>query len=217
MYNPPAFKETRLDVVHDFMEERAFGLLISGSESELVATHVPFILDRTRGPFGTLQAHVARGNAHHRALSIASEVLVVFSGPDAYITPNWYASKLRDGKVVPTWNYAAVHIYGNVSVIDDAKFLREHVGALTRRHERERPTEWQVSDAPADYVDKQLAAIVGVEIAITRFDAKWKASQNRPAEDIQGVIAGLSASPNERDREMGAIVRERAPNAAKQV
>lgn len=213
MYVPPAYAERRPDVVFDFIEAHPLGAIVSRSTNGLTATHLPFVLDRTRGPLGTLQGHFARANAHHQILSEETEALLIFTGPQAYVTPSWYESKQRHGKVVPTWDYVAVHVYGVPRVIDDIEFLRRHVTELSAQREFGRADPWAVSDAPSDFIEQLLPAIVGVELQITRFEAQWKASQNRPAQDIAGVVAGLSASPVPSDREMAAIVSARAPRA----
>jgi len=139
------------------------------------------------------------------------EALVIFSGHDAYITPAFYPSKTRDGKVVPTWNYVAVHAYGTLRFVSDPTLLRRHLEALTSHHESSRAQPWAVSDAPESYIDRMLGAIVGVEIEITRLEGKWKMSQNRSAEDVEGVIAGLEASEDAATREVAQVVRARRP------
>lgn len=217
MYTPPAFAETRPDVLYDFLEAHPLGTLVTSSSDGLFATHLPLLLDRTAGPLGTLQGHVARANPHHRYAAACetagTEALAIFTGPDAYITPSWYATKREHGKVVPTWNYVAVHVYGTLRVIDDVAFLRRHVTALSARHEGDRPQPWAVSDAPAEFIERLLPAIAGIELRITRLEGKWKASQNRSAEDVAGVVAGLSASGEPTDAAMAAIVRSRSGRA----
>jgi len=135
----------------------------------------------------------------------------MFTGPDAYITPEWYRTKKDTGRVVPTWNYVAVHAYADLRLHDDPRFLREHLERLTRTHEADREHPWHVSDAPDDYIARMLGAIVGVEIEITRLEGKWKMSQNRSSEDVDGVIAGLEASGDAAAREVAGIVRARRP------
>jgi transcriptional regulator len=209
MYNPSSFAEHDVAVMHDFIEAHPFGALVTASPSGLFATHLPLVLDRQVGPHGTLQGHIARANPHHEVAGDGSEALVLFTGADSYVTPSMYASKARHGKVVPTWNYVAVHAHGTLRFVREPDALRVHLARLTARHETSRRQPWSITDAPADYIEKQLGAIVGVEIEITRLEGKWKMSQNRPAEDVDGVIEGLSASDDPREREVAEIVRER--------
>lgn len=213
MYLPNSFAERDLPTLFAFMEAHPLATLVTNSPAGLFATHLPLVLDRAAGPMGTLFGHVARANPHSRpATDVATEALVIFTGPDAYITPEWYRTKQETGRVVPTWNYIAVHAYAALRLHDDPAFLRPHLEALTRKHEGSRSTPWHVSDAPADYIEQQLKAIVGVELQIGRIEGKWKMSQNRVAADIDGVIRGLSESSAPQDQAVAAIVRERRPN-----
>ena len=209
MYNPPSFAEHDVEVMHAFIEAHPLGALVTASASGLFATHLPLVLDRELGTHGTLQGHIARANPHHELAGEVAEALVLFSGADAYVTPTMYASKAKHGKVVPTWNYVAVHAHGTLRFVREPDALRRHLGRLTARHEASKPRPWSIADAPADYIEKQLGAIVGVEIEITRLEGKWKMSQNRSAEDVNGMIEGLGASEDEREREVADIVRER--------
>jgi transcriptional regulator len=209
MYNPSSFAEHDVAVMHDFIEAHPLGALVTASPGGLFATHLPLVLDRALGPHGTLQGHVARANPHHELAGEGAEALVLFTGPDSYVTPTMYAAKATHGKVVPTWNYVAVHARGRLRFVREPDALRRHLARLTARHEAGRPQPWAITDAPADYIAKQLGAIVGVEIEITRLEGKWKMSQNRSAEDVDGVIEGLAASSDPREREVAEIVRER--------
>ena len=211
MYIPPSNAEHDAGVIHDFIEANPLGALVTASAEGLFATHLPFVLDRARGPHGTLEGHVARANPHHRQALATAEALVIFTGPDAYVTPTWYPAKAEHGRVVPTWNYVAVHAYGTLRFVEDRAFLRRHLEQLTERHEAGRELPWAVTDAPADYVAQLERAIVGVEIAITRLEGKWKMSQNRPAADVDGVVRGLAASPREEERAVAEIVAARRP------
>ena len=211
MYIPPSNAEHRPEVLLDFIDAHPFGALVTAGAEGLFATHLPLVLDRARGPHGTLEGHVARANPHHRLDLGTGEALVILAGPDAYVTPSWYAAKAEHGRVVPTWNYVAVHVHGALRFVDDRAFLRRHLDALTARHEAGREAPWAVSDAPAEYVAGLERAIVGVELAITRIEGKWKMSQNRPAADLDGVVRGLATSADPRDREVAAIVAERRP------
>jgi transcriptional regulator len=213
MYIPPSNVESRPEVILDFIEVHPFGALVTAGTDGLLATHIPFVLDRSRGRQGVLQGHVARANPHHRTITSDDEGLVIFTGPDAYVTPSWYPSKAEHGKVVPTWNYVAVHAYGSVRFIDDSSFLRGHLEALTERSEGSRANPWRVDDAPAEFIAQMERAIVGVEVEITRLEGKWKMSQNRPSADIDGVIHGLESSDDAVARRVSEIVAQRRPLA----
>jgi len=207
MYRPPAFREDRLDVLHQAIRQNPLGVLFSGGPDGLQADHVPFIVEPGDGGFGTLKCHLAKANGHLTTLSRSNEALVVFQGAHAYISPSLYASKAKGGRVVPTWNYIAVHVWGTPSVMRDQEWLRSQVSALTNLREMSRPDPWSVSDAPEDFMDAQLRGIVGLELKITRIEGKWKASQNRPSEDRMSVATGLTAG-DESEKEMGRIVGE---------
>jgi len=191
MYLPAHFEETRPEVLHQLMHEHGLATLVTMSTQGLNANHIPLEFDPEPSPFGTLRGHVARANPLWRDLSPGAEALAIFQGPQAYISPGWYATKKDSGKVVPTYNYIVVHAYGSLRIIDDPEWLRGLVGRLTTRYESTRAEPWHVTDAPADFVDTQLRAIVGLELPITRLIGKWKASQNRPRADRDGVVAGL--------------------------
>ena len=211
MYIPSSNAEHRPEVMLDYMEAHPLATLVTSSSEGLIATHLPLLVDRTRGVNGTLAGHIARANPQQRQAREGDEALVIFSGHDAYITPAFYASKARDGKVVPTWNYVAVHAYGTLRYVTDPSALRRHLEALTSQHEASREQPWSVNDAPASYIERQMGAIVGVEIELMRLEGKWKMSQNRVAEDIDGVVAGLEASDDPRERVVGEVVRARRP------
>lgn len=205
MYLPKHFEETRVEVLHGLIRAHPLGALVTTGASGLEANHVPFEIDPDPAPFGTLRGHVARANPVWR--DGVGDALVIFQGPELYVSPSWYPSKQEGGKVVPTWNYAVVHAHGALRAIDDAAWLRAFVTRLTDRHEGRRAAPWKVTDAPADYVDKMLTAIVGIELPIARIAGKWKVSQNRPAADRAGVIAGLEADGDDAARAMAAAVR----------
>lgn len=195
MYVPPAFREDRPQAIHALIEAHPLALLVSTGEDGPTANPVPMLLDPSAG---VLRCHLARANGQIGELRAAQaagrEVLAVFQGPQAYISPGWYASKAQHGRVVPTWNYLIVQVRGLPRVIDDADWLRGQVGALTDRHEAGLADPWSVGDAPDGFVAAQLRGIVGLELPLTRVTGKWKASQNRPAADRAGVIAGLEAA-----------------------
>ena len=169
-----------------------------------MATPLPLILDETEGELGTLYGHIARANPQWK--TDAGEAMAIFMGPDAYVTPSWYATKQETGKVVPTWNYIAVHAYGPVEFFDEPERLLEAVTRLTRLHEADRPEPWAVTDAPADFIEAQLRGIVGVRLPIIRLDAKRKMSQNRNEADRAGVVRGLRTSERASDREVAALI-----------
>lgn len=188
MYIPKHFDETNPEILHTFIEQHPLGTLIVPTSTELLANNIPFLIDRARGPFGTLQAHVARANPIWKTPLSTIPSLVCFQGASSYISPSWYPSKKIDGKVVPTWNYITVQAHGRPTFIEDKTWLLNLVTRLTQKHESQLPTPWQVTDAPADYIDTLLGAIIGVEIEITKLEGKWKMSQNRSEEDRAGAI-----------------------------
>jgi transcriptional regulator len=175
--------------------------LVTLGPDGLAASILPVLFDRgpDDGPLGTIRGHLARGNPQWRAFSTEVDALLIADGPDAYVSPGWYETKRRTGRDVPTWNYVTVHAHGPLVVHEEAAWLEDLVRRLSDRHEAARPHPWSVDDAPRDYVDAQLRAIVGVEVRLTRLEAKRKLSQNRVAEDVAGVVAGLAAgTPEER-------------------
>ena len=206
MYIPKHFEEPRIEVMHELMRARPLATLVTLSSGGLNANHIPLHLADASAPFGTLRGHVARANPLWSDFAKDVEVLAIFHGPDSYITPSWYATKQATGKVVPTWNYAVVHAYGKLRIIDDASWLRSQLEALTAHNEAGFARQWSVSDAPREYTDKLLAAIVGFEIVITKLTGKWKVSQNQPAQNQASVIAGLNDSDLRDAEAMAALV-----------
>jgi transcriptional regulator len=207
MYVPSAFREQDLSAVQQVMRQARLAQLVTAGPDGIVATPLPMLLAAGEGEQGVLYGHIARANPQWQA-QVACDALAIFMGPDAYVSPYWYASKQRDGKVVPTWNYIAVHAYGPVEFFDDPQRLLKVVSGLTDRHEAGRAEPWSVSDAPADYIATMLRGIVGVRLPIARIDAKRKMSQNRSAEDRAGVAAGLAASDDQGNREAAAWIPE---------
>jgi len=191
MYVPRHFEEHRVEVMHQLMRDRPFATLITLSSSGLNANHIPLHLVPQPGPFGTLRGHVARANPVWKDLAGDSDVLAIFHGPDSYITPSWYPSKREDGKVLPTWNYTAVHAYGPLRVIDDPVWLRAQLEILTTHHEASFRKPWAISDAPDDFTASRIGAIVGIEIVIGKLTGKWKLSQNQTPQNRSGVVLGL--------------------------
>jgi transcriptional regulator len=190
MYQPPHFREERVDVLHALIRSHPLATIVTHVDGRLDANHIPMLMDPERN---VLLAHVARGN--DLVAGRAGEVLAVFQGPEAYVTPSWYAAKREHGKVVPTWNYAVVHAHGRLRIIDDVAWLRDQIERLTH-----------VTDAPEPFIQAQMRGIVGLEIEIARLEGKWKVSQNRPEADRAGVVEGLSADGVE---DMAALVRAR--------
>src|SRR5262249_1872949 len=179
MYVPKQFEEPNVEVMQELIRDRPLATLVSLGSNGLNANHIPLEIAPEPSPYGTLRGHVARANPLWRELSTGVESLAIFQGPDAYITPSWYPTKQETGMVVPTWNYAVVHAYGALRVVDDADWLRSLVGRLTDQHEMGFQDRWSVSDAPHEYIEKLLGAIVGIEMVVTKLIGKWKVSQNR--------------------------------------
>jgi transcriptional regulator len=208
MYNPVHFREARPDVLHAFIRAHPLGTLVTSGPDGLDASHLPVFLDANTG---RLRCHMARANPQWRQLGSGGRVLMIFTGASHYITPNWYPEKRKHGKVVPTWNYAAVHVSGSACLFEDSASLLRHLHELTNFNEAGFAERWSVADAPAEYVEGMTKAIVGVEIAVDRIEGKWKVSQNRSAEDQQGVIAGLDGLSSHTAREMADLIRRRTP------
>jgi transcriptional regulator len=205
MYVPPAFREDDLAILHAMIAEARLANLVTATARGLIATPLPMFLVADEGAHGTLYGHVARANPQW-SLQPDGEAMAMFMGPDAYITPNWYAAKQEHHKVVPTWNYVAVHAYGPVEFFDDATRLLEIVTRLTNLHEKGSAAPWSVSDAPDAFIRAQLRGIVGLRLPISRIEGKRKMSQNRSAEDRSGVAAGLAASERASDRAVAKLI-----------
>ncbi len=208
MYQPPHFREDRRDVQHALIKAHSLGLLITAGPEGLQANYIPFLIDAQASDNGTLRAHLARANPQLRELAAVEECLVVFQGPQAYVSPSLYPSKRETGKVVPTWNYITVQAWGRPRVMDDANWIRGQIDDLTRHKEADRAAPWNVADAPDTFLTSQIKAIVGLEIPILRIKGKWKVSQNRVATDAAGVAAGLRGEGEEADA-MAGLVAER--------
>lgn len=205
MYIPPAFRIDGKSEIHRAIREARSATLVTATEDGLVGTLLPMVLDEGEGEHGTLYAHLARANAQWR-LTPTCEAMAIFSGPEAYVTPSWYATKQETHKVVPTWNYVGVHAYGAVEFFDDPARLLHVVTRLTDLHEQPRPDRWAVNDAPSDFIKAQLKGIVGLRMPITRLEGKRKMSQNRNGADRTGVIDGLSASDRGEDRVVAHLI-----------
>ncbi len=207
MYLPPAFRDEELPSLHQTMRDARLANFVTSTAEGLMASPLPLFLAADEGPYGTLYGHLARANSQWK-LPPAGDAMALFMGPDAYISPAWYPSKAEHHRVVPTWNYVAVHAYGAVEFFDDADRLLDVVSRLTTLHETGSKTPWSVSDAPKEFIAAQLRGIVGLRMPITRIDGKRKMSQNRSVEDRAGVVAGLNASERPSDRIVAGLIAE---------
>ena len=205
MYVPPAFKETELTFIHEMMRSARLANFVISTASGLLCTPLPLLLDEREGEQGVIYGHMAKANPQWKEVPNC-DALAIFTGPGAYVTPSWYASKQEHGKVVPTWNYTAVHVYGAVEFFEHADRLHQVVTRLTNLYERPRAEPWSVTDAPVDFIQAQLRGIVGLRMPISRIDAKRKMSQNRSEADREGVVAGLAESDRESDRVVSTMI-----------
>ncbi len=206
MYIPRHFDEPRVEVQHQLIRARPFATLVTLSSAGLNADHIPLHLSGEPAPFGSLRGHVARANPLWSDLVPEVEALAIFHGPHTYVSPSWYPTKAETGKVVPTWNYVVVHAYGKLRVVDDASWLRALLEELTAEHERGFARPWRVSDAPREFTEKMMTAIVGIEMVVTRLSGKWKTSQNQPLENQAGVVQALHACGDPDALQMAALV-----------
>ena len=193
MYVPAHFAESRTEALHDLIEKNAFGILVTNGRSGLDANHIPFALDKPQGTLGVLHSHVARANPVWQDIATGDEVLVVFRGADAYISPNWYPSKHEFHRQVPTWNYLVAHAHGRACIHEDERYIRGVIARLTRTHEAAQPRSWKMTDSPKDFIDMMVKAVVGIEIEITRLIGKFKLGQNKEVRDIAGAAQALKA------------------------
>lgn len=214
MYVPPHFSESDRDTLHDLIERNALGVLITNGRSGLDANHIPFELDRSNGENGTLRCHIARNNPVWQDIATGDEVLVVFRAADAYISPNWYPSKAKHHKQVPTWNYIVAHAHGRVAIHDDEAFVRRNVARLTRTHEAGQPVPWKMGDAPKDFIDTMVKAVAGLEIGIDRLVGKAKLSQNKDQDDILNAGEALVMQGDEHIGEAMLQAAVRKPDNA---
>ena len=212
MYIPPHFEQPNIEVMHELIRSRPLATLVTFGSSGINANHIPLHLSPTPEPFGVLRGHVARSNPIWHDLAPDIDALAIFHGPDAYISPSWYATKQETGKVVPTWNYTVVHAYGSLRIIDDASWVRTQMEALTTHNEAAFPEPWAVSDAPEDFTDKLIEVVIGIEMVITRLSGKWKVSQNQPPQNQSSVIQGLNASGQNEAVTMAALVNAGVKN-----
>ncbi len=208
MYIPKANEEKRVSVMRDLIVAHPLGTLVTLGASGLFASHIPMVLEDDGSQFGVLQAHIARANPQWRDIVPAVDALAIFAGHQHYISPNWYPGKKEHGKEVPTWNYAVVHAYGSLKVVEDERWLLTFLNKLTNIHEAGSPVPWKVSDAPREFIKSLLNGIVGLELPIQRLEGKWKVSQNRTEEERMGVIEGLSKLNTPESLAMKALVEE---------
>lgn len=193
MYLPKHFEESNTEVLHDLIINYPLSTLVTMSSNGLNANHIPFYLDKHSGKYGTLQGHVARANNVWSDLNNDVEALVIFQGPNSYISPSWYPTKEAHGKVVPTWNYIAIHAYGSLRIIDDPIWIMDQLKALTNQQEASFNNPWSVADAPKEFTEHMIGAVVGIEIPITKLTGKLKLSQNQPSLNQAGVVKGLDS------------------------
>jgi len=212
---PPHFREDDVATLHQAIREARLPTLVTFGPDGLTASHLPLLLSPEPAPFGTLHGHLSRANPQWRTFAEGVQALAIFLGPDAYVSPSWYATKRDTGKVVPTWNYVAIHAYGILRTFDDPARLLELVSRLTSVREGPRAEPWAVADAPPDFIQSQLKGIVGLELAIERLEGKWKMSQNRPAEDCAGVVDGLEREGGLIETAVARLVAERNPAAGR--
>ena len=208
MYISQANKEERVSALHKLVEEQQFASLITTGSSGLFASHIPMVLEQNGG-MGQLRGHISRANTQWRDYTPSVEALAIFSGPQHYITPNWYPEKQETGKVVPTWNYVVVHAYGYPKIIEDGEWLMAHLANLTNIHEAESAIPWKIGDAPTDYIASLAKGIVGLEMTVERLEGKWKVSQNRSEHDRSGVAMGLAELNTTESLAMKALVEKR--------
>ncbi|MEE1865442.1 FMN-binding negative transcriptional regulator [Pseudomonas auratipiscis] len=208
MFTPSSYKETDLSQLQQQIEQTRLAVLVTHGEQGLQASHLPLLLDRSKGSNGTLYGHFARANRQWQELADGAEALVVFAGPDAYVSAGYYPSKLEDPRTVPTWNYQVVHAWGQAEVFHDAERLLDIVRRLSDHHEQRQAKPWSVDDAPSDYMAGMLKAIVGFALPIDRLQGTRKLSQNRSAVDIEGVRSALANSSDPMDNQLATLMRQ---------
>lgn len=209
MYCPDAFAETRPEILRALIQSHPLATLVSLGDHGLEANHIPLYLAPDTGSQPILQGHVARANPLWQEANSNAEVLVIFQGPEHYISPSWYATKAETGKVVPTWNYVVIHAYGPLQVRDDPAWIRQQMSALTAQQEKNLPLPWQVEDAPHDFTERLIQQVVGIEIPITRWQGKWKVSQNQPRLNRDSVLTHLEQCHQPDSEAMAEQVRNR--------
>ena len=211
IYNPPAFKVEDLEVLYSHIDRTGLATLVTVSDNGPLISHLPLFLVRNSGTLGKLVGHLARGNPQLRESRLEQEAVVIFQGPDAYISPSWYPTKQEHGKVVPTWNYAVVHVHGAMQLFEDKAGLRAAVDHITQIQENRFSKPWTATDAPPDYIDAQLKGIVGIEITIRAIEGKYKLSQNRSVADQLGVIDGLGRETSHQEKTTASLMKKQLP------
>lgn len=206
MHIPKVFQEKNIETLHLMIKSHSLGAWITSMDDELEVNHIPFILEPSSGEYGVLRGHVNKANPVWKLLFSIKKSVVIFQGPQAYISPSWYPSKEEHGKAVPTWNYVVVHVHGTPRAIEDKEWLLDHLNSLTNEHESDQEEPWQVSDAPADYIQQMLGGIVGIEIAIDKIVGSWKTSQNKQQSDLSGIVTGLNKRKDSQSIEMASYV-----------
>ena len=209
MYAASAFRQDNVSELHAMMQAIGFATIAANGPDGLIAAHIPLILNENDNRTVTLRGHVSRANPFWRVVGAGMEVLAVFVGPNHYVSPGWYPSKRDHGRVVPTWNYVAVHAAARATAIDDSSWLHAHVAALSKRHETAMPAPWAVTDAPEDYIAKMIQGIVGLELAISKLEGIKKLSQNRSEDDRAGVITGLETQDDANAASIASLMRPR--------
>ena len=212
MYQPKHFEETRMEVMQALVASQPLCTLVTLSDEGLVADQIPMLLRQGQGPNGTLVGHVARANPLWRETRLDTPVLAIFQGPQQYISPSWYPTKQEHGKVVPTWNYVVVQARGLLQIHDDPVWVRQQASQITNQQERSSAKPWAVDDAPRDYTDSMIKAVVGISIEVTLWAGKWKVSQNQPAVNRAGVVQALEGLPGTQAQSMAAMVTAHAPD-----
>lgn len=207
MYIPKHFEVTDSETIYALIREYPLATLITFSKGQINANHIPLTLSISTEPYMTLQGHVSRSNPLLNDIDAEIETLAIFHGPNAYISPSWYETKKESGKVVPTWNYVAVHAYGNLKVVDDTEWLRTQLETLTDQHEANLLEPWSIHDAPNEFTNKLMESIVGIEMRVTKLLGKWKVSQNQPVPNKEGVIKGLQTSNQLGSLEMAKLIK----------
>jgi transcriptional regulator len=211
LYIPKFNEETRVEVLHGLIGSQPLATLVTMGASGLIATHLPMVLSPGENAPDILRGHVSRANPQWRELDASVEALAIFAGTEHYITPSWYPEKFEDGKVVPTWNYAVVHVYGSVRLVEDPGWLLTHLKSLTAQHESAFARPWAVTDAPEDYIASQLRGIVGIEIPVRRMEGKWKVSQNKSEQTRESIEKGLEDLGTPASVAMRDLVRGKRP------
>lgn len=208
MYLEKRYEETRVEVMQGLIRDHPLATLVTQGADGLDANHIPMIIDESPAPYGTLRGHIARANPLLRNIAKNTEALAIFHGPNTYISPSWYVTRHETGKVAPTWNYAVVHAHGPLRIVEDAAWIRAQLEALTAHNESAFPEPWAVSDAPEEFVEGLIGAIVGFEMPVTRMTGKWKVSQNQPQRNQASVVEALLANAQPFASDMAALVEQ---------